>query len=764
MEARLAAALGTAVGAVGGPERGPPLLRLGLTALRCGGRRLRHLRVHPAGPRTWLFLGGSLGLCDAVGLDPSLGVVGAIAGGLPQSPLLPGGARGAVALLLFASGLWLLLGLILRLGLRLLLGGTAGVLGGPGPPPRLWMALVRMFEGRRPRLHSFQGVLPPLPLPPLHDTVSRYLASLEPLGPGGGQEGAAALARSFEGGSGPRLQRWLRLRSWLLPSYLSELWEEHIYLRARSPLPINSSYYVMDLLGPPPTHIQAARAANATFALLSFRALLEGGGLPPVLFRGALPTCTAPYERIFGCSRIPGERVDRLRRFGSSAHVVVLRGGTLYKVTVMRGGRPLPPRELQEQFRGVLEDGGGTNPPEEAVGVLTAGDRPPWALARAALRAGGGPNVAALQAVDSAAFVVAMDPPAGGGRGDPPSAAADGDGGGDPPHHWDAEAKALLHGRGYDRWFDKPLTLVVFGGGRAGLSVEQAGGDPHVVGHLWEFTLAMDVVELGYEVGGDCRGGVVGDVPPPQRLHWDVPEECRGAMGAALGVSRGLAQDLELHVFVAPPPSPGPPRRRPHDLIQTALQVALLRERGAALTMEAVPTRLFLEGRTEGARGCTPQGAALEAAMGDPTVGRARRRALLEEAVGRQRALRRAAMTGGGLERHLQALGAAAIEMGESAPFLHQALTQPWAMASSSAPRPQPPLLPPELQPMGGGFGPPHDDGYGVSFTVTADAAVVFHISCKASSPKTDAHRFAGLIRTALLELEELGELGGELE
>ena len=40
--------------------------------------------------------------------------------------------------------------------------------------------------------------------------------------------------------------------------------------------------------------------------------------------------------------------------------------------------------------------------------------------------------------------------------------------------------------------------------------------------------------------------------------------------------------------------------------------------------------------------------------------------------MGRQRALRRAAMTGGALERHLQALGAAAIEMGQSAPFLHQ--------------------------------------------------------------------------------------------
>ena len=37
-----------------------------------------------------------------------------------------------------------------------------------------------------------------------------------------------------------------------------------------------------DLLGPPPTHNQAARAANIAFALLSFRELLEGGGLPPV--------------------------------------------------------------------------------------------------------------------------------------------------------------------------------------------------------------------------------------------------------------------------------------------------------------------------------------------------------------------------------------------------------------------------------------------------------------------------------------------------
>lgn len=318
----------------------------------------------------------------------------------------------------------------------------------------------------------------------------------------------------------------------------------------------------------------------------------------------------------------------------------------------------------------------------------------------------------------------------------------------------EAEAKALLHGRCHDRWFDKSFTLVVFGGGRMGLSVEQSWGDPPVVGHLWEFTLAMDVLELGYEESGDCRGGVAPGLPPPQRLHWEIPEECRGALGAALRAAWALADDLELRVFITPP---GPPR---DTLVQLALQLALLRERGPCLTYEAVPTRLFLEGRTEGVRGCTPESLALAAAMGDPKVGRARRRALLRAAEGRLRALRGAAMAGAGLERHLQGLAAAAHEMGLRPPFLEQALGLPWAMASSRAPRAQPPLLPPELLPAGGGFGPPHPDGYGVSFAVGADGAVVFHVSCQASSPRTDAHRFAGLIRAALLELGELE--GGE--
>ncbi|NXU92985.1 CPT1C palmitoyltransferase, partial [Xiphorhynchus elegans] len=128
-----------------------------------------------------------------------------------------------------------------------------------------------------------------------------------------------------------------------------------------------------------------------------------------------------------------------------------------------------------------------------------------------------------------------------------------------------------------------------------------------------------------------------------------------------------------------------------------------------------------------------------------------RRRSLLLSALSGLRQRRRAAMTGAGLDRHLQALAAVANQMRLRPPFLTQVLGQPWDLAFSPAPRPRPPLLPRPLRPAGGGLQPgnwvllvltgppqPHPDGYGVSFTGGgADGPVLAHISCREGSPKT---------------------------
>ncbi|XP_032939924.1 carnitine O-palmitoyltransferase 1, brain isoform-like [Catharus ustulatus] len=586
-------------------------------------------------------------------------------------------------------------------------------------------ALVRMFAGRRPGLRSLQGALPALPLPPLRDTVSKAVESLQTLDPGGMGSELPPLARSFLGGPGPQIQRWLSLRGWALPSYLSELWEQQLHLGARGPLPSTGSYYLMDVLGPPPSRLPAARAANVAFAFLSFRSLLRKGTLPPVLLQGSLPTCSAQYERLFGTARIPGES------------------------------------RVPDSFFGV--------------------PRPPWARARALLLQGGGPSSAALRLLEAAPFVVAFDPSPTRGdpsptRGDPSPSHGDpspthGDpspqNGAPPPEErdpprdgdLDAEAKALLLGPPHNRWFDKSLTLVVFPSGRVGLSVELSWGDPPVAGHLWEFALAMDR-SLGYDQRGNCRGGSRGrSAEPPQELQWNLPPQVSEALPQARLQFQALLRGLQLHVVSLEPP-PGPPEFT-QELLGLALELALVRERGPALTYEPIPTRLFLEGRADGARGVGRPLLELERALRDPETPRGRRRALLEAALAQARARRRAAMMGAGLERHLQAMAAVANQMRLRPPFLAEVLRQPWALAFSPAPRPHPPLLPHPLQPAGGGFNPPHQDGYGVSFTGGGGAGpVLVHISCREGSPKTDPRLFSQRLRAALGELGELGELG----
>lgn len=65
-------------------------------------------------------------------------------------------------------------------------------------------------------------------------------------------------------------------------NYVSDWWEEYVYLRGRSPLMVNSNFYGMDTLFRHPTRIQAARAANIVYQALLFRRALERADLQPV--------------------------------------------------------------------------------------------------------------------------------------------------------------------------------------------------------------------------------------------------------------------------------------------------------------------------------------------------------------------------------------------------------------------------------------------------------------------------------------------------
>uniref|UniRef100_A0A673ATU1 carnitine O-palmitoyltransferase n=1 Tax=Sphaeramia orbicularis TaxID=375764 RepID=A0A673ATU1_9TELE len=609
-------------------------------------------------------------------------------------------------------------------------------------------ALVRIFSGRKPLLYSYQGSLPNLPLPTTKDTVKRYLESVRPLMDDTQFERMTKLATEFETTLGNRLQWYLKLKALWAANYVSDWWEEYVYLRGRSPIMVNSNYYGMDFLYVTPTPIQAARAGNTIHAMLLYRRKLNKEEIKPSRIPGTvIPLCAAQCERMFNTTRTPGEETDTVQHWQDSDYVAVYHRGRYFRLRVYHSGRLLSPREIEFQIQRILDD---TSPPskgEEKLGALTAGDRIPWAKARVKYFSSG-VNKRSLDCIEKAAFFVTLDDDEQGMMGDDPAASLD------------RYAKSLLHGKCYDRWFDKSFSVVFYKNGKNGMNAEHSWADAPVVAHLWEYALATDSFQLGYNAEGHCKGEVDSSLPKPQKLNWEIPPECEELISQSLAVAQNLADDVDFHVFSFRDFGKGKVKKcrvSPDAFIQIALQLAYYRERGSfCLTYEASMTRLFREGRTETVRSCTSESSAFVQALdGEEVPWR-----LFRAASEKHQQLYRMAMTGAGIDRHLFCLYVVSKYLGEESPFLKEVLSEPWRLSTSQTPVQQVELFDlvnhPEYISCGGGFGPVADDGYGVSYCIVGDNMINFHISCKHSCPQTDAHKFGAQIRKALRDILQL--------
>ncbi|XP_044049100.1 carnitine O-palmitoyltransferase 1, liver isoform isoform X1 [Siniperca chuatsi] len=690
-------------------------------------------------------------------LDPSLGLIAKLGQHIPISRYMSTNSQMIVGGVLVGTGLWVSIIMIMRNVLKCLLswhGWMNARHGSMSWTTRLWMLLVKVFSGRKPMLYSFQNSLPRLPVPTIKDTCRRYLESVRPLMDDEQYERMQGLTKDFEKNLGPRLQWYLKLKSWWASNYVSDWWEEYIYLRGRGPIMVNSNYYAMDFLYVFPTSIQAARAGNAIHAIMLYRRKLDRAQIKPIfLLANKVPLCSAQWERMFNTTRIPGLETDTLQHMNESKHIAVYHKGRFFKVWMFYDGRLLLPREIEQQMERILADKSDPLPEEERIAALTAGDRTPWAKARETYF-NRGKNKQSLDAIEKAAFFVTLDDT---------EQRYDAD---NPVKSLDSYAKSLLHGKCYDRWFDKSFNLIVFKNGTMGLNAEHSWADAPIIGHLWEHVLSMDPVKLGYTEDGHCCGDPHPNLPGPQRLQWDISAECHEVIQSSLTVARTLADDVDSHIFPFSDFGKGlikKCRTSPDAFIQIALQLAHYRDKGKfCLTYEASMTRLFREGRTETVRSCTMDTCAFVRSMiRDET--REERLKLLKLAAEKHQAMYRLAMTGEGIDRHLFCLYVVSKYLGEDSLFLKEVLSEPWRLSTSQTPMQQPELFDlvrhPEYVSSGGGFGPVADDGYGVSYIIVGEDLINFHISSKHSSPETDSHRFGANIRQAMLDMVDLFQL-----
>ncbi|XP_060636742.2 palmitoyl thioesterase CPT1C isoform X1 [Anolis sagrei] len=729
-----------------------------LSGVRSWKKKFNQLRngfvtgVYPASPSSWLFMVTAILVTQYSRLDPSMGMIDKIKEHLPVSGYLSDQGMNILSAATFSTVLWLALIMTMRSILKMLLcyhGWMYEEHGKMSNTTKIWLALVKMFAGRTPMLYSYQASLPRLPVPALKDTMQKYLESIRPLTTDAEFQRMTALARDFEQTLGPRLQWYLKLKSWWASNYVSDWWEEYVYLRSRGPLMVNSNYYAMDFIYVTPTPVQAARAGNLVYAMMLYRRkLIQEEIKPSMVPNSVIPLCTAQWQRLFNTTRLPGLGLDTIQHLQDSRHIAVYHAGRLFRVSLYHNGKMLRPRELQAQFQSILGDPTPPSPGEEKLPALTAADRDPWARARNTFFQTG-QNEQSLSIVEKAAFFVTLDTSEQGLR-DP-----------NPGHSLDAYAKSLLHGRCCDRWFDKSFTLIVYRNGKSGLNAEHSWADAPIVGHLWEYCLATDAFTLGYDDNGNCKGDMDPNIPPPQKLQWEIPPECEEVIMQSFRVAYNLASDIDFHAFTFKDFGKGlikKCRTSPDGFIQLALQLAHFKDKKKfCLTYEASMTRLYREGRTETVRSCTIESCNFVRAMIDPTQDDSARLHLFRVAAEKHQNLYRQAMTGGGIDRHLFCLYVVSKYLGLDSPFLREVLSEPWRLSTSQTPIQQLELFDlqnhPDYISCGGGFGPVDDNGYGVSYIIVGEDLINFHVSCKISSQETDAHRFGLNIRNAMTDI-----------
>lgn len=616
---------------------------------------------------------------------------------------------------------------------------------------RLWAMAVKVLSGtNKPLLYSYQGSLPRLPLPSVPDTMQRYLRSVQPLLEDEQYEKMKQMAKEFEVGIGVKLQRYLMLKSWFATNYVSDWWEEYVYLRGRSPLIVNSNFYGIDAISLKTTNVQAARAAMVIHIALQYRRLIERQELEPIMLQSLVPLCSWQYERMFNTTRVPGIESDKIVHYNDSKHIAVYHGGRFYKVIIYHCNRILNPCEIELQIQMILDD---TLPPskgEDKLAALTAGNRTEWAETRRT-HFFKGTNRISLDAIEKAAFVVALD--------DVPYEYSETD-----PNKLDQYGRTLLHGNGCNRWFDKSFTLCIGSNGRVGFNAEHSWADAAVMSHLWEYIILEDGPPTKYDADGHTKGVPEFKPPKPIRLQWDLQVPVIEAIDKSYKVAHDLLNDLDLRILSHNAYGKGfmkTCRVSPDAYIQMALQLAYYRDNGRfSLTYEASMTRLYREGRTETVRPCTVESTAWVKAMENPNTSVEDRINLLKKACEIHQRAYQDAMIGKGIDRHLFCLYVVSKYLEVDSPFLKAVLSEPWRLSTSQTPHGQTSRFNVKENPAcisaGGGFGPVADDGYGVSYIVAGEDLIFFHISSKISSPVTNSSRFAKNIEKALDDMKTL--------
>ncbi|XP_069491123.1 carnitine O-acetyltransferase-like isoform X2 [Ambystoma mexicanum] len=501
--------------------------------------------------------------------------------------------------------------------------------------------------------------LPRLPVPPLAQTMDRYLHALEPMVSPEELEQTRNMVEEFcsRGGVGEALQAKLEKRASKMENWLTEWWQQSEYLESRLPLAVHSSPAVVL----PKQDFNTWRgqlrfAAKLIAGMLDFKAKVDRHTLLAEYMRGR-PLCLDQYNKIFSSCRVPGPKHDSVLLCSRSRkppmHVTVVRNYQFFQLDVYNSdGTPLTVDQIQLQLLQIRNNSWKTD--KEPLGVLTSDHRHTWGEAYSTLMRDK-LNRDSVRAIQRSIFTVCLDASV--------LKLAEG-------KYSSGTAAQMLHGGGSyansgNRWFDKTLQFIVGEDGSCGLVYEAstAEGPPvaTILDHVLDYCKSPDTV----------RSPMI-RLPMPKKLYFYITPEIKRDIEHAKQNLDILINDLDITCFTYRGFGKNLPKKHtlsPDSFLQMGLQLAYYRMYGyLCATCETASLRMFHLGRTDTIRSASQEALELVQAMDDPVKKAEEKLGLLKKAVHAHSAYTEQALLGQAIDRHLLGLKLQAIETGSRVP------------------------------------------------------------------------------------------------
>nr|XP_057939643.1 peroxisomal carnitine O-octanoyltransferase isoform X2 [Doryrhamphus excisus] len=493
----------------------------------------------------------------------------------------------------------------------------------------------QLSESTQERTFQYQSSLPPLPVPSLEGTLSKYLDAVRPFASETEFNSTVDIVQKFQHGIGKELHQKLLQRAKTRRNWLEEWWLDTAYLEVRIPSQLNVNFAgpapYLEHCWPPAEGTQLQRASVNIWHTLQYWNLIYKEKMAPQK-AGKVPLDMDQFRMLFCTCKVPGVKKDALYNYFKTeqegkcpSHLVVMCRGRIFTFDALCHGQILTPPELLRQLSYVKERCQG-RPHGDGVAALTSDDRTRWAKAREHLISVDPHNETILETIQSSLFVISLDDTK-------PYSSAE---------NYTNMTREALMGDPTIRWGDKSYNSLVFSDGTFGSTCD--GSD------------SVRPVPFPEELVFTVDQKVLSDISYAKRQYQETARDLQLLCYAFTGFGKSAIKKKNLH---------------PDTFVQLALQLSYYKmNKRPGSCYETAMTRRFYHGRTETMRPCTSEALAWCKAMVDPTCTIQDKRKAMLQAFNRHNKLMAEGQDGKGFDRHLLGLYLIAKEEGRPTPAL----------------------------------------------------------------------------------------------